>query len=98
MCGVVGFWLTVFTTVIGLLLISAAFSLLLLPLSLASYQAKGYQSGMIIAMLVIGAVCLLTFPVYEKYFSKKSFIPFYLLTNRSVVGACLLSAFLFISF
>lgn len=53
---------------------------------------------MIIAMLVIGAVCLLTFPVYEKYFSKKSFIPFYLLTNRSVVGACLLSAFLFISF
>jgi hypothetical protein len=53
---------------------------------------------MIIAMWVIGGVCLIAFPIYEKYFAKKTFIPFYLLTDRSVMGACLLSMFLFISF
>ena len=84
--------------VIGLLLIIAAFSLILLPISLANYQHKGWGSSTIIAMLVIGCICLLSFPIYEKFVSRKSFIPFYLLTDRSVVGACLLAAFLFISF
>jgi hypothetical protein len=86
------------TLVIGLILIIAAFSFLLLPFSLASYQPKGWGSGMIIAMLVIGAVCLTAFPIYEKFLSRRSFIPFYLLTDRSVIGACLLAAFLFTSF
>ena len=53
---------------------------------------------MIIAMWVIGGVCLIVFPFYEKYYSKKTFIPFYLLTDKSVIGACLLAMFLFISF
>lgn len=84
--------------VIGLLLVSAGFVLFLLPFSLATYQTKGWGSGMIIAMLVIGIVCLFAFGLYEKFFARKSFIPFYLLTDRSVIGACLLAAFLFISF
>jgi MFS family permease len=85
-------------TVIGLLLIIAAFSLILLPVSLANYQRAGWGSATIIAMLVVGGVCLIAFPIYEKWVSRKSFIPFHLLTDRSVVGACLLAAFLFISF
>ena len=83
---------------IGLLLIIGAFSLILLPVSLANYQTKGWGSATVIAMLIVGAVCLITFPIYEKFWSRKSFIPFYLLTDRSVVGACLLASFLFISF
>jgi hypothetical protein len=84
--------------VIGLILIIGAFALLLLPISLANYQTKGWGSSTVIAMLVVGAICLITFPIYEKFWAHKSFIPFYLLTDRSVIGACLLAAFLFISF
>lgn len=53
---------------------------------------------MIISMMVIGGVCLFAFPVWERFFSRKTFIPFFLLTDRSVIGACLLAMFLFISF
>ncbi|KAF7888403.1 uncharacterized protein EAF02_002944 [Botrytis sinoallii] len=84
--------------VIGLLLVSAGFVLFLLPFSLASYQKEGWHSGMIIAMLVIGILCLIAFGFFERYAGRKSFIPIELLTDRTVVGACLCSAFFFISF
>ncbi|PMD26044.1 MFS general substrate transporter [Hyaloscypha hepaticicola] len=84
--------------VIGLLLVSGGFVLFLLPFSLSTYQSKGWASGMIIAMLVIGILCLMTFVFYEKFLAKRSFIPFYLLKTPSVIGACLLAMFLFISF
>jgi hypothetical protein len=84
--------------VIGLLLVSAGFVLFLLPFSLATYQSQGWASGMIIAMLVIGILCLIAFVLYEKFLSERSFIPFYLLKTPSVIGACLLAMFLFISF
>lgn len=84
--------------VIGLLLITGGFSLILLPFSLAAYQSKGWASGMIIAMLVIGFVCLCLFPIYEKWFSKKCFLPFELMSNRTILGACVLAALLDISF
>ncbi|KAH8773359.1 major facilitator superfamily domain-containing protein [Hyaloscypha sp. PMI_1271] len=84
--------------VVGLLLVSAGFVLFLLPFSLATYQSKGWASGMIIAMLVIGILCLIAFVLYEKFLSKRSFIPFYLLKTPSVIGACLLAMFLFVSF
>jgi hypothetical protein len=53
---------------------------------------------MIITMLVIGILCLIAFVFYEKFLSRRSFILFYLLKTPSVVGACLLAMFLFISF
>ncbi|TEY48374.1 hypothetical protein BOTCAL_0294g00020 [Botryotinia calthae] len=84
--------------VIGLLLVSAGFVLFLLPFSLASYQKEGWHSAMIIAMLVIGILCLIAFGFFERYAGRKSFIPFELLTDRTVVGACLCAAFFFISF
>ncbi|KAF7960957.1 hypothetical protein EAE96_000628 [Botrytis aclada] len=84
--------------VIGLLLVSAGFVLFLLPFSLASYQKEGWHAGMIIAMLVIGISCLIAFGFYERFAGRKSFIPFELLTDRTVVGACLCACFFFISF
>jgi len=91
------FWLVEFD-VVGLLLICGGFSLLLLPFSLAAYQGEGWKSPMIICMIVFGFVLLATFAVWEKYLAPKTFFPFYLLANRSVVGACLLGGNLWISF
>lgn len=59
-------------TVIGIILITAVFSLILLPFSIASYAPKGWASGYIIAMEVIGVACIPAFYVWEKYFAPSS--------------------------
>lgn len=82
----------------GLLLIVAGLALFLLPFSLYSYQAKGWQSPMIISMIIIGGLLLIAFGVFEKYFAPKTFIPYDLLMDRTVFGACILAGVLFISF
>jgi hypothetical protein len=84
--------------VIGILLICTGFVLFLLPFSLKAYQTKGYQSPMLIAFFVVGGLCIISFALYEKFLAPKSFIPFQLLTDRSVVSACILASCLFISF
>ena len=81
-----------------MILICAGFSLFLLPFNLATYQAHKWQSGSIIAMIVIGGLLLIFFVIYEKLWAPKSFVPFELLKDRTVLGACVLAATLFISF
>jgi MFS family permease len=83
---------------VGLLIIIAGLALFLLPFSLYSYQTDEWRSPMIISMLVIGGVLLIFFPIYEKFFAPVTLIPFELLADRTVLGACILSAALFISF
>ncbi|CAK7271722.1 hypothetical protein SEPCBS119000_004750 [Sporothrix epigloea] len=50
---------------LGLFLISAAFCLLLVPLTIATEAPKGYSSGYIVAMFVLGAVALVAWPFVE---------------------------------
>jgi MFS family permease len=84
--------------VFGILLACAGMSLFLLPFSLYYYQSDGWKSAMIICMLVFGVVFLVLFGVWERYFTPVTFMPFDLLKDRTVAGACLLSAVLFIEF
>lgn len=93
----VWYWLIEFD-VAGMILIVAGFSLFLLPFSLATYQADKWRSGTVISMIVIGCICLIVFPFYEKYIAPKSFIPYDLFKNRTVLAACLLGGNLWISF
>lgn len=82
----------------GILLVVAGFSLLLLPFSLAGYQEHQWRQPSIIAMIVLGGVLLICFPFYEKYIAPRSFIPFELFKNRTVLVACLLGGNLWVSF
>ncbi|KAH0828318.1 hypothetical protein AYO21_07313 [Fonsecaea monophora] len=82
----------------GLLLITAGVALFLLPFSLYSYQRDGWKSPMIICMIIFGGLLLIAFGLWEKFWAPKKFIPWELLTDRTVVGANMLSAVLFISF
>jgi MFS family permease len=84
--------------VVGILLIAGGLAIFLLSFNLYSKQAKGWQSPMIICMLVFGIVLLIGFSLYEKYVAPKTFIPFSLLMDRTVLGACILAATLFIEF
>jgi hypothetical protein len=80
--------------VIGALLLMATFILLLLPFSLTTYGRAEYLSATFIAMLVIGFVLFFVFIAWERFFARKQFIRYDLLKQRTVLGACVLSAVL----
>jgi hypothetical protein len=82
----------------GLLLICGGMSLFLLPFSLYSFQPDGWHSPLIICMLVFGIVLLIAFGLYEKFLAPVTFIPFGLLTDRTVLGAYILAGVLFVEF
>lgn len=82
---------------VGLLLVIAGWSLILLPLTIATYQAEKWETPNIIVMLVLGVVFIIAFCVWEKWFAPVSFVPFKVLVDRTVLPACLVSACLFVA-
>ncbi|KAL8676170.1 MAG: hypothetical protein Q9186_007288 [Xanthomendoza sp. 1 TL-2023] len=84
----------------GLLLLSAAFALILIPCTLAQRAKGGWSNGSMIAMVVIGALCLVAFPVWEcsKKLAPRPIIPPRLLKSRTVVAGCAIAFFYFAVF
>ena len=64
----------------------------LLPFTLAADAPDGWQSGYIIAMIVVGFVALCGFFVYEWLLAPTPMINFSLFMNRTVIGTCLLGS------
>ena len=83
---------------VGLILLSGGVALFLLPFNLYTLQAKQWQSPLIICLLVFGIVLMIIFAVWERFLAPVTFIPYSLLLDRTVFGACILSATLFISY
>lgn len=84
--------------VVGLLLITAGLALFLLPFSIYNAQEQRWKSPLIIAFIIVGGLLIIAFAAWERYFATKTFIPYELLMDRTVLGACILAANLFISF
>ena len=82
---------------VGLLLLSAGLAFFLLPFNLYAQQAKGWGSAMVICFLVVGVLMLISFGLWEKFSAEKSFIPWELMKDRTVIGACILAFSLFFS-
>jgi hypothetical protein len=80
---------------LGILLLAGGMALFLLPFSLYSYQSDGFRANMIICMITFGGVLLILFVLHEKYLAPKTFIPFDLLTDRTVFCAGLMFVFVF---
>ena len=76
--------------VVGLFLTTVGWALLLLPFNLAATAPNGWASGYIIAMIVLGVVCLAAFVAWEKFFAPVPYFPFHLLADRTILGACLI--------
>ncbi|KAI2638693.1 putative siderochrome-iron transporter [Hypomontagnella submonticulosa] len=83
--------------VIGMILVVAGFSLVILPLSLATYQTDKWRSAAIITMIVLGGCSLIAFCVWEKYYARVNLVSFHLLWDRTVIGACITSAVMFVA-
>jgi hypothetical protein len=80
------------TTALGVILFSSGLVVFLLPFSLAADAPDGWRSGYIIAMLVVGFVVLSLFILYEALLAPSPMLTFKLLSDRTVVGTCLLGA------
>lgn len=70
--------------VIGLLLLCGGFALFLLAFNLYSYQPGEWNSPLVICFLVFGILLMISFGVWEKWGAPVTFMPWNLLTNRTV--------------
>lgn len=86
--------------IMGLLLLSAAFSLILIPLTLAATAKSHWHNASIIAMIVVGCVCLVLFSLWESTprLAPRPFLSLRLLTNRNVIAGCGIAFFYFAVF
>ncbi|KAL9104977.1 MAG: hypothetical protein Q9163_000149 [Psora crenata] len=86
--------------VMGLLLLSTAVSLILIPLTLAATAKSGWRNASIIAMLVVGCVCLVVFPAWESIpkLAPYPFLSLRLLKDRTVLTGCAIGFFYFAVF
>jgi MFS family permease len=83
--------------IVGLLILAAGLSLLLLSLSIYSYQGKGWGSPLIICFLVLGPVLVVCFVLYEMYLAPVTFLSSRLLKDRTVVWTNIMAATLYTS-
>jgi MFS family permease len=74
----------------GILLLSASFALILIPLTLTKTTPGGWRSATIIALIVVGGVLLVAFPLWEgnKKLAPHPLIPLELLRSRTFCAGC----------
>ncbi|TGJ85622.1 hypothetical protein E0Z10_g3149 [Xylaria hypoxylon] len=84
----------------GIILLSASFALLLIPLTLTKTTPGGWQSPTIIALIVVGGVLLIVFPLWEssKKLAPHPLIPLELLKSRTFCAGCAIGFFYFLVF
>ncbi|KAI1419013.1 siderochrome-iron transporter MirC [Xylaria sp. FL1777] len=84
----------------GILLLSASFALILVPLTLTKTTPGGWHSATIIALIVVGAVLLVVFPFWEgsKKLAPHPLIPLELLKSRTFCAGCAVGFFYFMVF
>ncbi|KAI6713780.1 hypothetical protein JHW43_003720 [Diplocarpon mali] len=84
----------------GIVLLSAAFALILIPLTIAPKQSNGWSSGDIIAMIVAGAVCLIAFLAWEAVTKLVPYplVPPYLFKTGTFSAGCGVGFFYFMAF
>lgn len=76
----------------------AAWILLLLPFSLQQYGRSQYKSPTFIVMVIIGFCLFFVFAAWERWGTHTHFVRYDLLKERTVLGACCLSAVTYFSF
>ncbi|PPQ72102.1 hypothetical protein CVT26_006880 [Gymnopilus dilepis] len=84
--------------VFGLLLVGTSVALILLPLTLSQTAKGGWHNASMIAMIVIGCVLIPFYVLWDVKVANHPVIPRRFWLNRSVVIACVVGAFDFLSF
>lgn len=77
----------------GLVLLGLAFSLILLPFTLAQSAIGGWSNASMIAMLVCGIVILVLFGIFEVWFAPKPIMTRRILKNKAFLAAVMVDIF-----
>ena len=78
--------------VLGVILLAGGFTVFLLPFTLASTARNGWKTDYIVGMIATGFVLIVLFGLYQAYWAPQPFLKHEFLTDRTVIGACLLDA------
>ncbi|EPY53884.1 siderophore-iron transporter Str1 [Schizosaccharomyces cryophilus OY26] len=84
--------------IIGLILMTAGFSLFLLSISLAGSDNSKWSDAKYIVMIVIGGVCIIASILYELYVASFPAIPFNLMREPTIGAACVISLLFYVTF
>ncbi|KAM6539274.1 mitochondrial phosphate carrier protein [Fusarium falciforme] len=76
--------------IVGVFLFGGGLTVFLLPFTLASHAPNGWKSDYIIAMIIVGFIVLVLFGLWEYYWAPVPFLQGKFLTDRTVIGACLI--------
>ena len=79
--------------IIGIILLVAVFSLILVPFTISGSDGSAWRSAHIIAMLVIGVLCIPVFAIWSLK-APHPIVPFHLLRDRGVWAALGMAVFL----
>ncbi|OTA59694.1 siderochrome-iron transporter [Hypoxylon sp. EC38] len=74
----------------GMSLFSGGLALILLPATLAGTLTTGWKTGWVIACVLIGGLCLIALPFYERFVAKHPFMPTRYLKDLNITMALLL--------
>ncbi|KAI4674819.1 uncharacterized protein J4E84_010425 [Alternaria hordeiaustralica] len=83
---------------IGLCLVSVGVTLFLLPFNLHTLAGNGWASPSMVGMSILGVFFLVAFAFWERNRAMIPLLPYSLLMDRTVFGACLLCTCLFGSY
>ncbi|KAL4898378.1 major facilitator superfamily domain-containing protein [Aspergillus ambiguus] len=76
----------------GVVVFSAGLVVFFLPFEIAADAPNGWGTGYIIAMIVVGCVMLVIFILFEVFVAPAPMLNFSFISDRTVIGACLLDA------
>ncbi|KAL0930074.1 siderophore iron transporter [Colletotrichum truncatum] len=79
--------------IIGLVLLGFAFSLILLPITLAKSAKEGWKNPSMIAMIVMGFVILIIFILFEHFLAPKPLMTKRILKNRAFIAGVIIHTF-----
>ena len=79
--------------IVGLLLLGFAFSLILLPITLASDAKNGWNNPSMIAMIVLGFFFLFVFAAFEYFLAPKPLMTRSILNNRAFIAGVIIHIF-----
>ncbi|KAF5672723.1 major facilitator superfamily transporter [Fusarium denticulatum] len=79
--------------IVGLILLGFAFSLILLPITLAKSAKGGWNNPSMIAMIVVGFVILILFGLYEMYLAPKPMMTKRIVKNRAFIAGVIIHIF-----
>jgi SIT family siderophore-iron:H+ symporter-like MFS transporter len=78
---------------IGLLLFVIGFGLFFVTITTANSRTARWSDAHSIAQLVVGAVVIAAFVIWERFWAPHPLLPFALLKRKTVLGCCLVALF-----